>query len=130
MDVPRALRILILGPPRTKKNHGRIVTGKRVKLLPSEQFAKWNQSAQMQLAKYRASANAKLPLTAPVRVTAHIYRDRATGDAVNYYQAIADALQEGRIILNDSLIVSWDGSRLLKDAVRPRIEMWVVEETA
>ena len=37
--------------------------------------------------------------------------------------ALADALEEAGIVENDRLIVSWDGSRLLKDAATPRIEV-------
>jgi hypothetical protein len=58
-----------------------------------------------------------------VNCEARIYRDRNTGDAVGYYQAIADTLEKIGIVENDRLIVAWDGTRLLKDAENPRVEV-------
>ena len=83
--------------------------------------------AQLQLAKFRTSVPVDTTSTVPVNVSAAFYRDKLTGDAVGYYQALADALEEGRIVENDRLIVSWDGSRLLKDAKNPRIELEITE---
>jgi len=40
-------------------------------------------------------------------------------------QAVADALEHAGVVVNDRLIVSWDGSRLSKDAVRRRVELEV-----
>ena len=40
---------------------------------------------------------------------------------------VADALEEAGVVLNDSLIASWDGSRLLKDAANPRVEITLEE---
>jgi hypothetical protein len=42
---------------------------------------------------------------------------------VGYYQGLADLLESRGILANDKHIVSWDGSRLLKDAARPRVEL-------
>ena len=59
----------------------------------------------------------------PVNMTALIYREKNVGDALNYLEAIADALERAGVVKNDRLIVSFDGSRLLKDADRPRVEV-------
>ena len=67
------------------------------------------------------------PIEYPINVSAAFYRDKLTGDAVGYYQALADALEEGGIVENDSLIRSWNGSKLLKDAKNPRIEIEITE---
>lgn len=64
-----------------------------------------------------------LPWRGNLNCCALFYRDRLTGDAVGYYQALADALEEAGIVENDRLIVSWNGSQLLKDAKNPRIEV-------
>ena len=56
-----------------------------------------------------------------------LYRDALIGDAAGYYQALADWLESSGVIVNDRLIVQWDGSRLLKDAARPRIEVTLEE---
>lgn len=125
IPAPRAetsvrLHFTIFGAPRTKKNHGwRTKQGAQ---MPSHAFAAWNKSAQWDLMIAR-----RTPLfetfKEPVNCRALFYRERSTGDAVGYFQALADALQEGRIVEDDRLIVSWDGSRLLKDTANPRIEV-------
>lgn len=117
----------ISGAPRTKKNSVRLDTrGGRIRKLPSKAFEEWNQAAQMAIAAVRPRLRvnpSEYTFTAEVNCRALFYRDALRGDAVGFYQALADALQEGRIVQNDSLIVSWDGSRLFKDAANPRIEV-------
>lgn len=125
----RIFNFTIPGPPRTKKTHSRIITRRGTVrrqsplLLPSEQFIEWNQAAQMHLARIRAASLVPLPIRELVNVRALFYREALTGDAVGYYQALADALEDGRILENDKQCISWDGSRLLKDAENPRIEI-------
>lgn len=118
--------ITITSPPRTKKNSGTIIppSGQRKHsiIVPSPAFTKWNRQAQKQLALYRRK-HGPLPCKVDVNCRALIYREARTGDAVGYYQAIADALQEGQILVNDRQIVSWDGTRMLKDAINPRVEI-------
>lgn len=117
-------RCVIYGAPRTKKNHGRIVTVHGYpKLLPSKAFLEWNEVAQATLAIARLSAG--LPIRVPVNCCALFYRDAERGDAVGYYQALADALEKGGIVENDRLIVSWDGSRMLKSSSAPRVEVQI-----
>jgi hypothetical protein len=115
---------VIPGAPRTKKTHNQLVVSHHggQRLLPSQQFRAWNQEAQMWLAKVRSETRG-LPLAQPVNCKALFFRDAFRGDACGYYQALADALEEARIVVNDCLIVSWDGSRLLKDHLSPRIEV-------
>ena len=114
--------LVIFGPPRTKKNSGRIVrAGKRLRLLPSAAQVSWAKSAIFQLrAQWRQAAIAK-----PVSVRAMFFRERNVGDLVNFLQAAADALEHAGVVVNDRLIVSWDGSRMSKDSVRPRVELEV-----
>jgi Holliday junction resolvase RusA-like endonuclease len=120
---PPALVFTIPGAPRTKKNHGwRTAAGNQ---MPSHAYMCWNQVAQWHLAEIRgkAAGRGNLPITEQLNCRALFYRDAFTGDAVGYYQGLADALQEASIVKDDKLIVSWDGSRLLKDAANPRIEV-------
>lgn len=107
-------------PPRTKKNHGRIieVNGRPV-MLPSPEYMQWENGC-MRAAIYDRTAPA---ITHEVNCAALIYRDRNVGDAVGYYQAIADTLEKLGVVKNDRLIVSWDGTRVLKDAENPRVEV-------
>jgi hypothetical protein len=120
------LTIVIPSPPRTKKNSSRIVGTRRgnPRLLPSEAFAAWNAVAQMELAQVRMKETG-LPFRGPVNLRALFFRHADVGDAVGFYQSLADALQEGRIVENDRQVRQWDGSRLLKDAVNPRIILTV-----
>jgi len=119
---------VIEGAPRTKKNHSRIFknqkTGCRF-VMPSKQSAAWTMTAVKQLTKqrWRLGGYQWFPIEIPVQVTATFYRDRAVGDLVNYMQALADALQAARVIADDKWITSWDGTRLAKDAKRPRVEL-------
>lgn len=52
-----------------------------------------------------------------------IYRDARRGDAVGYYQGIADLLQHLCVLTDDRMLVSWDGSRLLLDPEHPRVDV-------
>ena len=127
LSLPRQWRFTLKSAPRTKKNHGIITTrGKSPRMLPSKQFSAWNRIAQVELARVRADSRG-FPIEFNVNVRAWFYRDAERGDACNFYEALADALQEGRIVVNDSQIVSWDGSRLLVDKENPRVEVWITE---
>ncbi len=108
---------VIDGSPRTKKTSQRIVrAGRFPKILQSTAYLNWNMIAKLQLMKIRPA-----PLDVPMNCRATFYREALTGDAVGYYQALADTLENAGIITNDKLIVSWDGSRLQKDAAYPRV---------
>lgn len=121
--------IIIPGAPRTKKNHGqRLKVGGIVKNVPSAAYLQWNDTAQYWLARFRSmrdACNVRIPIAFPVNAAAVFYREALVGDAVGFYQGLADALQEGGILADDKWIVSWDGSRLRKDAERPRVEVTI-----
>lgn len=126
------LPIWIDGPPRTKKTSNRVVflgqpcpacrRGRTPKVLPSEAWADWHQSALPGL-MLTAQRALRAPISWPVSCAALFYRDAERGDAVGYYQGLADLLQDAQIVADDKWIVSWDGSRLFKDAQRPRVEL-------
>ena len=59
----------------------------------------------------------------PHNCRALFYRDAARGDAVGYYQGLADLLEKRGVISNDKWLVSWDGSRLEIDKENPRVEV-------
>ena len=65
----------------------------------------------------------ELNLAQPLNCAAIFHRDANRGDAVGYYQGLADALEKAGIVADDKWIAQWDGSRLTKDANRPRIEV-------
>lgn len=116
------LRLTLLGAPRTKKNHGRRVYSfrkRRTFSVPSLAYEEWCARVKLQLARVDA-----LP-DRPYNVAAIFYRDARTGDAVGYYQALADALEAAGVVSNDRWIVSWDGSRLALDRTQPRVEVLI-----
>lgn len=117
--------MVIVGAPRTKKNHSTIVRSKgRPRLIPSEAYRRWESVAVPQMRIYWAGRE---PIARPVNVCAVFYRDADRGDAVGYYQALADALQKAGALVDDVWIKSWDGSRLAKDNKRPRVEVEIQE---
>lgn len=108
--------ITIPGAPRTKKTHNRLVrAGGRYRVLPSATWSGWCERACFWLARI-----APLP-DQPYNVAALFYRDARRGDAVGYYQGLADVLEAAGIVSNDKYLVAWDGSRLLVDRDNPRV---------
>lgn len=117
------LRLTIPGAPRTKKNHGQIVRiGNRPAMLPSKQWRAWCSAVEPRIRSAMASAGLS-PISTPVNCSAVFYRDASRGDAVGYYQGLADVLEKAGVVTNDVVIATWDGSRLRKDAANPRVEL-------
>lgn len=115
--------------PRTKKNHGSVIKrGERKFHIPSEayttmesQVVEWvRQNVKPGVA---STLYACQPITQPLNCAAIFYRDALRGDAVGYYQGLADALEAAGVVADDKWITQWDGSRLAKDAERSRIEV-------
>ena len=137
-------RAVIIATPATKKNHGRLVCIERGPrcpacrlpdrpkcgrcgrtlpgrhaVQPSDPFRQFEKDALPQLKVKRP----RRPIAVPVWVRATFYRERATGDWNGFTQALGDILEKAEVIENDRLIVHWDGTRLLKDARNPRVEL-------
>lgn len=113
------VRFTIVGmAPRTKKNHQRIMH--RADGTPfigqSKQHDAWAKGV------FLIPRPAPLP-DIPWNCRALIFRDADRGDAVGYYQAIADLLQKFGVVSDDKWIKAWDGTRLRKDRVNPRVEV-------
>ena len=124
------MRLTILGPPRTKKNHQRIIRVKgRPVIVQAKTAEGWEASAVAQLREQHESAKRwglglrpgleKMPRS----LRALVYRDRKVGDLGNYLAAVCDALERAGVVENDRLIQSFDGSRLLIDRANPRVEL-------
>jgi len=120
-------KLVLYGPPRTKKTSNRLVrSGGRSHILPSLPWTKWRDEVVPQLAFFVRRVQAQ-PIMRPVNCKALFYRDAERGDAVGYYQGLADILQEAGVVTNDFWIMSWDGSRMLKDRDNPRVEITLSE---
>lgn len=128
-DQPSGTRwqFVIRGVPFTKKNSKRAFVNKttgRAFIANGGNSRKWEADAAGQLlAQWHRRP---LAIGQPVRMTAVIYRERATGDLLNYLAAVSDALEKARVIVNDRQVVSLDGSRLDKDAENPRVVVDVI----
>lgn len=124
-------------PPRTKKNSPQLIPHmKHPIMVPSEAYREWERAARGTMVRLGVCHKSKdedgKPCVAwslgtaidyPVNCQALIYRDRLVGDAVGFYQALGDFLELVGIVKNDKWIVQWDGTRLMKDAKFPRIEV-------
>ena len=119
---PDLFTFTLKGAPRTKKNHGRIVwrhvAGVQRKFhVPSGAYSLWCASVVIQLVHVRQLPNCHY------NCAAVFYRDANRGDAVGYYQGLADALEAAGVISNDKYITQWDDSRLRVDRANPRVEL-------
>lgn len=127
-----AITFTIHGAPRTKKNHGSVIMrGRRKFHIPSEAWTIWSRIGAHELGPLVKRCPGAMPIPKAVKVNcrALFFREALNGDAVGYYQGLADLLQYAGVLEDDVSIVSWDGSRLLKDATKPRVEI-VLETTA
>ena len=98
------------------------------KILPSDAHHSWHKSAMDQCLIIKgklARGGVDLPVASLVNVRADFYQDVDRADCTGLYESLADLLQDAGIIVNDRLISSWNGSRRLKDAGNPRIEVYI-----
>jgi len=118
---------VIEGAPRTKKNSlRRIRRGRRTFTVPSAAHEAWAASAIPQLRAQRPKGmGGGLPVfMGDVTLRALVYRERSgTADLLNYLAAVSDALEAAGVLADDKLVASVDGSRLLLDRARPRVEV-------
>lgn len=110
-------------PPVTKKNHGRLVmAGGKPKLLPSAQFAQYQEAAGWYLKP--------LGISEPVNVRCLFFMPtRRIVDLVGLLQAVDDVLVHYGVIRDDNsrIVAGHDGSRVLYDRERPRTEIEITE---
>lgn len=119
------MTLTILGAPRSKKNSQRIFRNPKGRpfITQSKEHNLWAEKAVWQLRNQWR----QLPLEVPVNMAAVVYREKATGDLLNFLAAISDALEAAGVVKDDKLIVALDGCRLAKDARRPRVEIELLE---
>jgi len=114
------IQFTVFGAPRTKKNSNRLVkAGKMRRILPSKAWTQWVETARTVRDGHWMVA---VPETT-YNIRAIFYRDALRGDAVGYYQGLADLLEKRGILSDDKWLVSWDGSRLAIDRENPRVEI-------
>jgi Holliday junction resolvase RusA-like endonuclease len=119
------MKITIKGQPITKKNSQQIImAGKRPCIIPSKAFKKYEAMAKEQVWVTN-------PIDFPIQVTCIYWLATARRpDLTNLLAATHDVLEHCRVIENDSLIQSVDGSRIAGvDKLNPRVEIELLEFT-
>lgn len=119
--------VTVFGPPRTKKTHNQFVqAGRRTVMVPSQRWREWARDARIAVGTISHFTHFHPPIVGPgiaLNCAALFYRDANRGDLVGYLQGLADLLEKRGVIPNDKQIAQWDGSRLRKDALNPRVEV-------
>jgi Holliday junction resolvase RusA-like endonuclease len=119
---------IIDGQPMSKKRNYRMIRyGNRPALGLKHTYRKWEKDAVDQLEKqaliYQASMEGPWkPIPGPVQVS-FVFRmkDKAKYDLSNLIQGPEDALVKAKILKDDSLIASLDGSRKIAGHPTPGI---------
>ena len=123
------IRITLAGEPRTKKNSQRIMVkpdGKRF-VMPSAQYEKYEQACLWQLRRYN-----RMDLQGPVNVECVYFMPSLRRvDLCNLLEATCDILVKAGVLIDDNskVVASHDGSRVLLDRQRPRVEIKITEVT-
>ena len=115
-------------PPRTKKNHGRIIsnpkTGKPM-YIPSKEYKDYEHDAAWFMPHTET-------VREPVNIKALFYMPtHRRVDLVNLEQALLDILVKYDVIEDDNsqIVASMDGSRVLYDKENPRTEVIIEYES-
>lgn len=119
-------RITILGCPVTKKNSMQIIKLKNGKQMikPSEKFEEYQEVA------WRFMPKGKKPINTHVNVKCVYYMPtRRRVDLVNLLEATDDILVHYHVLEDDNseIIASHNGSRVLYDKERPRVEIEITD---
>lgn len=122
------VRLVISGAPRTAKNTQRIARkhddARTPFIIAGRSAGAWQKSAVLQLRSQAARAP-RAPIVSPVNMRALVFREKRVGDLGNYLAAICDALELSGVVANDRWIMGFDGSRLMHDKIRPRVEIYL-----
>lgn len=123
------LTYTLLGEPRTKKNHQRILRGAggRPTIAQSKAYVQYERDCLRQLHPPRR------PLAGPVNVRCLYYMPtRRRIDLVNLIEATDDILVKAGVLADDcaAVVAAHDGSRVLLDRQRPRVEIEITEMEA
>ena len=119
------MKITLIGRPYTKKNSPRIITKPYPRLLPSKNFVQYEKDCIRQITgKY------KQKIDYPINLKCVYYMPtRHRVDLVNLLEATCDILVTAGVLEDDNakIVKSHDGSRVLYDKERPRVEIEIEE---
>lgn len=114
------------GAPRTKKNHQQILKNRsgRPFVAPSKEFLLYQERCLWQI------KTPQRPISEAVNVKAVYYMpNRCRVDLVNLLEATCDILVKAGVLADDyaTIVAAHDGSRVLLDRQRPRVEIEITE---
>ena len=121
----KKVNLVLEGRPITKKNSQIPIitkTGKRF-IIQSKQYRQYEEDCLRQLDfLYHGQ-----PLTGRIHLEAYYHMPTlAKPDLLNLLAATSDILEKAKVIENDKLIYSVDGSRVMeKDKDNPRVEIFL-----
>lgn len=122
---------IIKGDPRTKKNHQKIAGSRKRCPICKKPEKQWIVQADS-FGEYEAAALWQLrpkpekPIDYPVNVKClYFMPDRRRVDLVNLLEATDDILVRAGVLADDcvAIVAAHDGSRVLLDRQRPRVEI-------
>ena len=131
MDKKNSIKITIPGNIRSKKNSKQVcmIGGKnaprRPMILPSKAYKQWEKAARAAVLE-QIEGMAGMPTMEDVEVKAVAYCKGRLPDLSGMLESVGDCL-EGIIWADDRQIKSWDGSRVVRDKERQRVEVEVVK---
>lgn len=121
------LKFIIPVRPRTKKNHGQLITLKngRQMMLPSKSYKEFEKEV---LKFIKEHPELRVKIDKPVNLECHFYKDKNyKSDLVGYLQAIQDALVKAEVLEDDNtnIVATTDGSFVELDRQNPRVEITI-----
>ena len=120
------MRIILTGRPITKKNSQRIVQIRgHIRILPSKVYMEYLDACRWQINVLHMG---EMKISSPINLQCVYYMPtRHRVDLVNLLEATCDILVECGVLADDNskIVVSHDGSRVLYDKNRPRVEITI-----
>ena len=109
------LKCEIPGRVRPLKNSKQLIYIKgRSFIIPSKEYKAWLVTAKEHLMFAKGRSSFAFPYEDRIHVKVLAFYDHHPCDLDNALSSIAEALQAVCVVINDNLIASYDGSRILK----------------
>lgn len=131
------IHLVIEGAPVSQKNQQQIVVRKKKggghypAVSMSKRAKEWHKRAEALLAIWKWSNSfVPLPIERPVNVRVEVFvPDLRTRDLANFLHAPVDALVRNGVLSDDDwrIVAAHDGSRMVLDRRRPRVEITIEE---